>query len=910
MNQNNQAIKRMLINATHSEEIRVATVTGNRLDDIDIEQPNREQKKANIYLGIISRIEPSLEAVFVNYGANRHGFLPLKEIERSYFSKSTNDPKADFRKILKEGQELLVQVEKEERGNKGAALTTYISLAGCYLVLMANNPKAGGISRRIEGDERNDMREILSSLTIPDNMGVIIRTAGLGKKTADLQWDLDVLLQHWQAIKTAAGSMQAPCLLHQESNVIIRAIRDNLRPHIKEILIDDEELYQQAKQYIEILRSDSKNVVKYYKSDIPLFTRFQIESQIEEAYHHEIRLQSGGSLVFDRTEALTAIDINSAQSTKGQDIENTAFHTNLEAAEEIARQLRLRDVGGLIVIDFIDMESAKHQREVENRLRDALEDDRARVQTGRISRFGILEMSRQRLKTSLGENTQVICSKCSGKGSVRTVESLSLSLLRLIEEESLKQNTKEVHAQLPIELCTFLANEKRNNILEIEKRSNTRIVLIPNQHYIFPNYKINRIKAGTEQPVEKSYNISDMPDSEGNVSFDQSKKRSETAAVSQFDLPKYHTNKQPSILKRLWSSIFSNPDEELEAAQVNQQKPRVNHNNKASRSDKSDRNTRDNHNQRQQHGQHNQNNSNSAGNNRNRRNKRFEQDKDQRDKQQGSRPNRDNNQNRQANREVSSDFTRENNSQNRSANREISSDLQQDNRNNNRNNRSKNRSKQRQPQHNRDYINDNANNNHSNLVFTVEPSIDNGYAELGGEHNVHNQPPAHFYDDKNFMGQTHEQLKQQTYKTPVSQKSPFKQNEVSDDFFTVIDNNGTISAGHEREQMPHEFNDTLAPDAVIKNDQLFESFDSKQQEVVIKKATDRIKITPASNMSKRSFQPKKKLPFATAKYLDKPNYDVDNNKTLDSNISESNATINHNDYISPNSDEINDSKQI
>lgn len=562
-----ETIKRILINANQPEEVRVATVSGNRLEDIDIEYPSQEQKKSNIYLATIGRIEPSLEAVFVNYGATKHGFLPIKEIENSYFqfNKNKNPNKNqnknnDIKDLLYEGQELLVQVEKEERGNKGAALTTFISLAGRYLVLMPNNSQGGGVSRRIEGEERLEMKELLSALNIPEGMSVIIRTAGLGKKVSDLQWDLDILLHLWQSIKNAAGSLQAPCLLHQESNVIIRAIRDNLKQNIKEIIIDNHSLFEQAKKYLELIRSDSKNIIKLYNSDTPLFTRFQIESQIEEAYQHEVKLPSGGSIVFDRTEALTAIDINSAQSTKGQDIENTALHTNLEAADEIARQLRLRDVGGLVVIDFIDMSFVRNQREVENRLKNALQDDRARIQLSRISKFGILEMSRQRLKSSLGENTQNICSKCQGKGSVRTIESLSLSLLRIIEENCIKPDTKEVQCQLPIELCSYLTNEKRKTILKIEKRTDTRIILLPNQYYSFPNYKVSRIKDNNEPSTEKSYNIIELPDDEIYSSkIEQTKLQPEKAAVN--DISKINKENigspKQNLLKKLWSSIFS-----------------------------------------------------------------------------------------------------------------------------------------------------------------------------------------------------------------------------------------------------------------------------------------------------------------------------------------------------------------
>ncbi|WP_080260666.1 ribonuclease E, partial [Vibrio parahaemolyticus] len=440
-------MKRMLINATQKEELRVALVDGQRLFDLDIESPGHESKKANIYKGRITRIEPSLEAAFVDYGAERHGFLPLKEIAREYFPEGyTYQGRPSIKEVLTEGQEVIVQVEKEERGSKGAALTTFISLAGSYLVLMPNNPRAGGISRRIEGDERTQLKAALSTLELPQGMGLIVRTAGVGKSAEELEWDLNVLLNHWSAIKGAADSNPAPFLIHQESNVIVRAIRDYLRRDIGEILIDSNTIYERAKEHIQLVRPDFINRVKKYEGEVPLFSHYQIESQIESAFQREVRLPSGGSIVIDPTEALTSIDINSARATKGGDIEETALNTNLEAADEIARQLRLRDLGGLVVIDFIDMTPVRHQREVENRLREAVRLDRARVQIGRISRFGLLEMSRQRLSPSLAEASHHICPRCRGTGVVRDNESLALSVLRLIEEEALKDNTAQVLA--------------------------------------------------------------------------------------------------------------------------------------------------------------------------------------------------------------------------------------------------------------------------------------------------------------------------------------------------------------------------------------------------------------------------------------------------------------------------------
>lgn len=501
-------MKRMLINATQSEELRVALVDGQQLYDLDIESPGHEQKKSNIYKAKITRIEPSLEAAFVDYGADRHGFLPMKEIAREYFPKGYSfQGRPNIKEVLHEGQEVIVQIDKEERGQKGAALTTFISLAGSYLVLMPNNPRAGGISRRIEGDERTDLKASLSKLTLPKGMGLIVRTAGVGKDYEELEWDLNVLLHHWNAISEAAASRPAPFLIHQETNVILRAIRDYLRRDIGEVLIDRPKTFESVKKHIEIVRPDFLSKVKLYTNDVPLFTHYQIETQIESAFQREVRLPSGGSIVIDPTEAMTSIDINSARATKGSDIEETAFNTNLEAAEEIARQLRLRDLGGLVVIDFIDMTPVRHQREVENRMRDAVRQDRARIQLGRISRFGLLEMSRQRLRPSIGETSQGVCPRCNGTGHVRGVESLALSVLRLMEEEAIKDNTQQVQAQVPVPVATYLLNEKRRSVFHIEKHHSVHILIIPNPNMVTPQYEVVRIRKD-ESIEEASYDVS------------------------------------------------------------------------------------------------------------------------------------------------------------------------------------------------------------------------------------------------------------------------------------------------------------------------------------------------------------------------------------------------------------------
>ena len=500
-------MKKMLINATQPEEIRVALVDGQRLNDLDIENRSRGSTKANVYKAKITRVEPSLEAAFVDFGADRHGFLPLKEIAHQYYRSTApdGDGKTRIKDVLKEGTEVIVQVDKEERGTKGAALTTYISLAGRYMVLMPNNPKAGGISRRIEGDDRSELRDALSQLNIPDGMGVIIRTAGVGRSPEELQWDLDYLLQLWSSISTASDENKAPVLLYQESDVIIRTIRDYLRDDVDQVLIDDKAAWQQAHDFVTMVMPKYAQRIRLYEDAIPLFNRFQVEGQIESAFQREVRLPSGGSIVIDPTEALISIDINSARATKGSDIEQTALQTNLEAADEVARQLRLRDMGGLVVIDFIDMNANKNQRAVENRIRDALEVDRARVQVGRISRFGLLEMSRQRLRPSLGEISAMVCPRCTGKGTIRDTKSLALAILRLLQEEAAKDRTGEVRAVVPVEVAAFLLNEKRSAVNDIENSSGVRVLIIPNPHMETPHFDVIRLR---EDEVEETTTLS------------------------------------------------------------------------------------------------------------------------------------------------------------------------------------------------------------------------------------------------------------------------------------------------------------------------------------------------------------------------------------------------------------------
>ncbi|MEP6880173.1 MAG: Rne/Rng family ribonuclease, partial [Nitrosospira sp.] len=506
-------MKRMLFNATQPEELRVAIVDGQKLIDLDIESAGKEQRKSNIYKAVITRLEPSLEAAFVEYGGERHGFLPFKEISRAYFKENVDPARVRVQDALHEGQELIVQVDKDERGTKGAALTTYISLAGRHLVLMPNNPRGGGVSRRIEGEDRAELRDVMSQLSVPSGMSIIARTAGIGRSEEELQWDLNYLLQLWRAIEDASKNQSGAFLIYQESSLVIRAIRDYFHQEIGEILIDTESIYEQACQFMSHVMPANVSRVKLYRDDVPLFSRFQIEHQIETAYSRQVTLPSGGAIVIDHTEALVSVDVNSARATRGSDIEQTALNTNLEAADEIARQLRLRDLGGLVVIDFIDMEITRNQREVENRLHDSLRYDRARVQMGKISRFGLLELSRQRLRPSLGESSYISCPRCHGTGHIRGTDSSALHILRIIQEEAMKENTAVLHAQVPVDVATYLLNEKRAEIHAIEARLKVNVVLIPNVHLETPNYNITRLRHDDVKlgEVQTSYQMVEKP---------------------------------------------------------------------------------------------------------------------------------------------------------------------------------------------------------------------------------------------------------------------------------------------------------------------------------------------------------------------------------------------------------------
>jgi ribonuclease E len=556
-------MKRMLINATQPEELRVALVDGQRLYDLDIESTSREQKKSNIYKCRVVRIEQSLEAAFVDYGAERHGFLPFKEISHALFEKSDeNKNSKQIKDHLKVGLELTIQVEKEERGNKGAALTTFVSLAGRYLVLMPNNPRAGGVSRQIEGSDRAEAREAMSAMEVPQGMGFILRTAGVGKSTEELQWDLDYLLSLWDAISKSATEKTAPFLIYQESDVVIRAIRDYLRKDIAEIWIDDPDVYRRGEIFMQQVMPQNLDKLKLYKEVDPLFNRYQIEGQIENAFSREVSMPSGGSLSIDHTEALISIDINSARATSGEDIEETAFNTNLEAADEVARQLRLRDLGGLIVIDFIDMMSNRNQREVENRLREALKIDRARVQVGKISRFGLLEMSRQRLRPSLGESSHLPCPRCSGQGTIRGVESLALSILRIIEEEAIKEMTGKVIAKLPVETATFLLNEKRQVISEIEERVDVEVVIVPNPDMETPHFQVQRLRlsdAEYNSNKKASYLLkADDKIEPGAEYITATTPKKEIPAIKQFEHHKPVPVKKKSGISSLLGKFFGN----------------------------------------------------------------------------------------------------------------------------------------------------------------------------------------------------------------------------------------------------------------------------------------------------------------------------------------------------------------
>lgn len=572
-------MKRMLINATQPEELRVAVADGQVLIDLDIEVPSQEQKKSNVYKGRITRVEPSLEACFVDFGSERHGFLPFKEICHECYLPAAKKMtgKIAIRDAVKEGQEVIVQVEKEERGNKGAALTTYISLAGRYLVLMPTNPKAGGVSRRISGEDRDDLREQLQQVLAPDNVGIIVRTAGVGREAEELQWDLDYLLQLWNAIEKAATENKAPFLIYQESNLFIRALRDHLRNDIGEILIDNEQVFKDAHEFVQQVMPHNARKLKLYDDDVPLFNRYQIESQIESAFARTVHLPSGGSVVIDHTEALLSIDINSARATKGTDIEDTAYKTNLESADEIARQLRLRDLGGLIVIDFIDMMDRKHQRSVEERLRHALQIDKARVQTGRISRFGLLEMSRQRLRPSLGESSQEACPRCEGHGTIRSTESLALSILRLVEEETMKEYTGQVIVQAPSTVANFLLNEKRKALAEIERRHSLPILVLSNEYMERPKFEIHRVRKSdiSDDPsysrVEKSkpelvHSSETQASSQGTAQVAKVSGVIPSRPAPSRPKPEVENKPKPGILGQFFTRLFSTPEEETKPA--------------------------------------------------------------------------------------------------------------------------------------------------------------------------------------------------------------------------------------------------------------------------------------------------------------------------------------------------------
>ncbi|MBT3722187.1 MAG: Rne/Rng family ribonuclease [Gammaproteobacteria bacterium] len=575
-------MKRILINATQAEELRVAMVNGQLLYDLDIEVPSREQKKSNIYKGVITRVEPSLEAAFVNYGAERHGFLPFKEISRNYFAKDakSENGRYNIKDAVKEGQEIIIQVEKEERGNKGAALTSFISLAGRFLVAMPQNPRAGGVSRRIEGEERDHIRKVMSELDMPKGMGVIARTAGVGRSTEEMQWDLDYLNQLWSAVEQAASEKAAPFLIYQESDIVIRALRDHYKSDIGEIIIDSQTAFDRAHEFMSMVMPNALHKLKKFDDSLPLFNRYQIENQIESAFAREVTLSSGGAIVIDHTEARISIDINPARATKGSNIEDTALNTNLEAADEIARQLRIRDLGGLVVIDFIDMMKNKNQREVEQRLRNAVYEDRARVQIGRISRFGLLEMSRQRLRPSIGESSQIVCPRCSGQGSIRDIESLSLSVLRLLEEDALKENTGRIVARLPVECATYLLNEKRTKLAEIEDRNKVHCVIVPDPNLETPHFEIERVRDNDTLRHESSYKSSYEMASEDAPSYTPEANKAspvatQTAAVQRITPPAPKPQaivpeekvKEAGIISKVISAIFGSTEKEEETKQ-------------------------------------------------------------------------------------------------------------------------------------------------------------------------------------------------------------------------------------------------------------------------------------------------------------------------------------------------------
>ena len=689
-------MKRILINATQPEEIRVAMVDGQYLYDLDIEHPFRAQKKANIYKGIITRVEPSLEAAFVNYGAERHGFLPFKEISKEYWKETKSKKGANTKgrpsisDVIKEGQEVLVQVDKEERGNKGAALTTQISLAGRYLVLMPNNPRAGGVSRRIEGDDRNKIKEILDQLDLDEGMGAIVRTAGVGRELEELTWDMDYLKTLWAAITDANAQSKAPTLLYQESNVIIRTLRDYFRKDVGEIIIDNDRVFQQAHDFVNAVMPHNLPKLKNYTDTVPLFSRYQVEHQIESAFHREVTLPSGGAIVIDHTEALTSIDVNSARATKGRSIEETALNNNIEAADEVARQLRLRDLGGLVVIDFIDMQPNKNQRAVERQLRDALKVDRARVQIARISRFGLLEMSRQRLRPSLGESSQLVCPRCSGQGAIRGIESMALSILRLMEEEAMKEGTVEVVAETPVKVATFILNEKRKTLTEIQARHNLQMTVLPNPEMDTPHYEIIRRKESDVEELEapQSYKQITKQEAQTESTKETMPQNIETAVVSNVapanPAPAPQAlieSKNPGVVTRIFSALFgSKKVEEVEEKPQTRQRPANNQNNTNTNSKARNNNTRNNNNRSNNNNRRNTQNRNNNKNTNNTNAKSAEEQSNKQNSNQNTNqnPNQKTKQNPNQNRNSQNRNKQPHNKQNE-ANGNVKDDAQQNN---------------------------------------------------------------------------------------------------------------------------------------------------------------------------------------------------------------------------------------
>jgi ribonuclease E len=710
-------MKRILINATQQEEIRVAMVDGQYLYDLDIEHPFRAQKKANIYKGVITRVEPSLEAAFVNYGAERHGFLPYKEISKEYYKKTNkksdnkkNSGRPSIADVIKEGQEVLVQVDKEERGNKGAALTTQISLAGRYLVLMPNNPRAGGVSRRIEGEDRHKIKEILDQLELENGMGAIVRTAGVGRELEELTWDMDYLKTLWAAIKDANEQSAPGTLLYQESNVIIRTLRDYFRKDIGEIIVDNDRVYQQAHDFINAVMPHNLNKLKHYTDTVPLFSRYQVEHQIESAFHREVTLPSGGSIVIDHTEAMTAIDVNSARATKGRSIEETALNINLEAADEVARQLRLRDLGGLVVIDYIDMQPNKNQRAVERRMRDALKVDRARVQVGRISRFGLLEMSRQRLRPSLGESSQIVCPRCSGQGTIRGIESMALSILRLMEEEAMKDGTVEVVAQTPVKVATFVLNEKRKSLAEIQARHNLQLTVLPNVDLETPHYEIIRYKEDEVDTQQNSYKRVTKPEAQIESTKEATSQAVQVAAVSNVQPTTPAPSPQalaeannPGVVKRIFGALFGTKkieetkEEPKKRARPANRSPNNRNRSNNANANSSNNNRNKNNNRRSPNKNNNTANDSSSNNNNNNQNRNAKTNSNNPNNQNRNKnPRNQNNQNKNQNQQNANQNSNQNNNQGQNKKPQVKQQNQPNNRGNKNTNKSNEQNSEKQ----------------------------------------------------------------------------------------------------------------------------------------------------------------------------------------------------------------------